>query len=297
MKGARQARGPPYQRAAARRGRRGPQGARSNRKHHGNPGLESAILRARQRAKAGCRVKICEDVLSESGLRWTNVRDAGETPNSIAHAEGYSGSEPLQPWRSSFRFPGDFPTCSCVHPTVSSTAWCGTPRPRKPLPNSRAFPATTTWIANACSTMARPWPGSAIICTARSMAGSSSPQNPAPRPPMAEARKNAKARNTVRDACRPAAAQESHAAQKNVVPSAVARLKTGNDWSLIRAWREHLNISTADMAARLGVDHSIYIELERPRPRPRQIILDRISAALGVTPDQLDDSSLGGHFH
>lgn len=120
---------------------------------------------------------------------------------------------------------------------------------------------------------------------------------PGAAPPMAEARKNAKARNTVRDACRPAAAQESHAVQKNVVPSAVARLKTGNDWSLIRAWREHLNISTADMAARLGVDHSIYIELERPRPRPRQIILDRISAALGVTPDQLDDSSLGGHFH
>ena len=45
---------------------------------------------------------------------------------------------------------------------------------------------------------------------------------PGAAPPMAEARKNAKARNTVRDACRPAAAQESHAAQKNVVPSAVA---------------------------------------------------------------------------
>ena len=62
-------------------------------------------------------------------------------------------------------------------------------------------------------------------------------------------------------------------------------LKTGNDWSLIRAWREHLNISTADMAARLGVDHSIYIELERPRPRPRQIILERVSAALGYRPN------------
>ncbi|RAP64478.1 transcriptional regulator [Achromobacter sp. HZ01] len=81
------------------------------------------------------------------------------------------------------------------------------------------------------------------------------------------------------------------------VPLAVVNLKTGNDWSLIRAWREHLNISTADMAARLGVDHSIYIELERPRPRPRQAILDRVSAALGVSPDQLDDSLLGGHFH
>ncbi|MFY1984212.1 helix-turn-helix domain-containing protein [Achromobacter xylosoxidans] len=115
-------------------------------------------------------------------------------------------------------------------------------------------------------------------------------------PPMAEARKNAKARNTLRDV-RPATARQPHAARENVVPSAVASLKTGNDWSLIRAWREHLNISTTDMAARLGVDHSIYIELERPRPRPRQIILDRISEALGVSPGQLDDSSLGGHFH
>lgn len=80
------------------------------------------------------------------------------------------------------------------------------------------------------------------------------------------------------------------------LPLAVVNLKTGNDWSLIRAWREHLNITTADMAARLGVDHSIYIDLERPRPRPRQLILDRVSAALGVSPEQLDDSLLGGHF-
>ncbi len=119
---------------------------------------------------------------------------------------------------------------------------------------------------------------------------------PAAAPPP-DARKSAKARNTLRDACRPPAAPKAPAARQSVVPSAVASLKTGNDWSLIRAWREHLNISTADMAARLGVDHSIYIELERPRPRPRQIILDRISEALGVSPDQLDDSSLGGHFH
>ncbi|MBB1628849.1 helix-turn-helix transcriptional regulator [Achromobacter sp. UMC71] len=120
---------------------------------------------------------------------------------------------------------------------------------------------------------------------------------PAAAPPPTDARKSAKARNTLRDACRPPAAHKAPAARQSVVPSAVASLKTGNDWSLIRAWREHLNISTADMAARLGVDHSIYIELERPRPRPRQIILDRISEALGVSPDQLDDSSLGGHFH
>ena len=79
------------------------------------------------------------------------------------------------------------------------------------------------------------------------------------------------------------------------LPRAVLSLKTGNDWSLIRAWREHLNISTQEMAPRLGVDHSIYVDLERPRPQPRPSVLERVSHALGVAPEQLDDSQLGEH--
>jgi ribosome-binding protein aMBF1 (putative translation factor) len=114
--------------------------------------------------------------------------------------------------------------------------------------------------------------------------------------PRGESRKSA-ARSGVHDARRKPAPRKKLAADQGHVPLAVVNLKTGNDWSLIRAWREHLNISTADRAARLGVDHSIYVELERPRPRPRQVILDRVSEALGVSPDQLDDSLLGGHFH
>ncbi|MGE8630718.1 helix-turn-helix domain-containing protein [Achromobacter denitrificans] len=120
--------------------------------------------------------------------------------------------------------------------------------------------------------------------------------------PRGEARKsgtgkNAAAKSGVHDTRRKAAPRKKLAAGQGHVPLAVVNLKTGNDWSLIRAWREHLNISTADMAARLGVDHSIYIELERPRPRPRQVILDRVSEALGVSPDQLDDTLLGGPIH
>ncbi|WP_129530216.1 helix-turn-helix domain-containing protein [Achromobacter agilis] len=115
--------------------------------------------------------------------------------------------------------------------------------------------------------------------------------------PRGEARKSGAPKGGVHDARRKPVQRKKLAAGQGHVPLAVVNLKTGNDWSLIRAWREHLNISTADMAARLGVDHSIYIELERPRPRPRQVILDRVSEALGVSPDQLDDSLLGGHFH
>ena len=115
--------------------------------------------------------------------------------------------------------------------------------------------------------------------------------------PRGEPRKSGAPKTGVRDTRRKPAPRKKLAAGQGHVPLAVVNLKTGNDWSLIRAWREHLNISTADMAARLGVDHSIYIELERPRPRPRQALLDRVSEALGVTPEQLDDSLLGGHFH
>jgi len=113
--------------------------------------------------------------------------------------------------------------------------------------------------------------------------------------PRGESRKSGAAKRSGPDAYR-ATPHKKLTAERAPLPLAVVNLKTGNDWSLIRAWREHLNISTADMAARLGVDHSIYIELERPRPRPRQVILDRVSQALGVSPDQLDDSLLGGRF-
>lgn len=113
--------------------------------------------------------------------------------------------------------------------------------------------------------------------------------------PRGEFRRSGATQRNMPEAYR-AAPHKKLTAISNPLPLAVVNLKTGNDWSLIRAWREHLNISTADMAARLGVDHSIYIELERPRPRPRQVILDRVSEALGVSPDQLDDSLLGGRF-
>lgn len=114
--------------------------------------------------------------------------------------------------------------------------------------------------------------------------------------PRGESRKSGSARKNVLTEHRTSAPHKKLTVGQSSLPLAVVNLKTGNDWSLIRAWREHLDISTTDMAARLGVDHSIYIELERPRPPPRQVILDRVSEALGVTPDQLDESLLGGHF-
>ena len=116
-----------------------------------------------------------------------------------------------------------------------------------------------------------------------------------PQQAQGDARKQNPDAEPALDACRTQAGPAASPPPRTELPLAVINLKTGNDWSLIRAWREHLNISTADMAARLGVDHSIYIELERPRPR--QIILERVSAALGVSPEQLDDSSFGGHMH
>ena len=117
-----------------------------------------------------------------------------------------------------------------------------------------------------------------------------------PQQAQGDARKQNPDAEPALDACRTQAGPAASPPPRTELPLAVINLKTGNDWSLIRAWREHLNISTADMAARLGVDHSIYIELERPRRAPPDHPGAGIGSA-GVSPEQLDDSSFGGHMH
>ncbi|CAM5788145.1 hypothetical protein CCAE64S_02120 [Castellaniella caeni] len=54
-----------------------------------------------------------------------------------------------------------------------------------------------------------------------------------------------------------------------------------------RAWREHLNLTQAEMAARLGISQSAYAQQEG-RERLRKASIEKIAAALGILPTQLD---------
>jgi len=72
------------------------------------------------------------------------------------------------------------------------------------------------------------------------------------------------------------------------VPHEVISLQVKNGWSLIRAWREYLGITQAEMAARLEVRQPTYANMEGPDARPRKATRARIAQALGISLDQLD---------
>ncbi len=63
--------------------------------------------------------------------------------------------------------------------------------------------------------------------------------------------------------------------------------RTVSGASPLRAWREHLGLTQAEVAERLAISQSAYAQQERSerlRPRSRQ----RIAQALGLSPQQLD---------
>lgn len=71
------------------------------------------------------------------------------------------------------------------------------------------------------------------------------------------------------------------------VPHEVVSLMVDNDWTIIRAWREHLGITQAEMAERLDVSQSAYSQQES-NPNTRKATREKIAAALGIQPEQLD---------
>lgn len=74
------------------------------------------------------------------------------------------------------------------------------------------------------------------------------------------------------------------------VPTEVLLLKNSYGCSLTRAWREHLSISTEEMAHRLGVPQAVYVNVERVHPQPSRGILQRVATALGISVEQLDEN-------
>lgn len=73
----------------------------------------------------------------------------------------------------------------------------------------------------------------------------------------------------------------------DAIPHEVIELMTTNDWSIIRAWREYLGLTQADVADRLHIRQPSYADMEAPGARPRRSTRERIAAALGVSVEQV----------
>jgi DNA-binding XRE family transcriptional regulator len=71
------------------------------------------------------------------------------------------------------------------------------------------------------------------------------------------------------------------------VPNEVVHLVFDNEWSPMRAWREYLGLTQAEVARRLGVSQAAYAQSEA-KQKPRKTTLGKAAAALGLSLEQLD---------
>lgn len=77
-----------------------------------------------------------------------------------------------------------------------------------------------------------------------------------------------------------------HTAERDLVPHDVVS-RTVDGATPVRAWREHLGLTQADMAERMGISQSAYAQQESSE-RLRKTSREKIAVALGITATQLD---------
>lgn len=75
--------------------------------------------------------------------------------------------------------------------------------------------------------------------------------------------------------------------EEGALPHEVVGLIVVNNWSPIRAWREYLGLTQDQVAGRLGITQPAFAQQEGAR-RPRKATRERIAAALGIFPAQLE---------
>lgn len=71
------------------------------------------------------------------------------------------------------------------------------------------------------------------------------------------------------------------------VPHEVARAVLIDDKSMLKAWREHLNLSQSTLAAKAGMTRLAIAQLEKSPSGLREATLKKIATAMGIDVDQL----------
>ena len=76
-------------------------------------------------------------------------------------------------------------------------------------------------------------------------------------------------------------------AKEPTVPHEVAVRVLKEQISPIRAWREYLSLTQAEVAARMRVSQSAFAQMEAPDGRPRMSTVKKLADAMGIAPAQL----------
>lgn len=73
------------------------------------------------------------------------------------------------------------------------------------------------------------------------------------------------------------------------LPHEVVKRSTLGGLSLIRAWREYLGLSQAEVAKRMGITQPSYAKMEAKDTQNRQSTLKRIAEAMGLQWEQVEE--------
>ena len=80
---------------------------------------------------------------------------------------------------------------------------------------------------------------------------------------------------------------EGRLAEEVTLPHEVVKMSTLGGMSLIRAWREHLELTQEEVARRMGITQSAYAKIEGGKTQLRMTICKRLAAAMNVEWEQL----------
>ena len=75
--------------------------------------------------------------------------------------------------------------------------------------------------------------------------------------------------------------------EEALVPNEVVGMVIKQDMTPIRAWREYLGFTQAEIAAKLGISQAAYAKQENSK-HPRESTKKKIAKALGITFEQID---------
>ena len=75
--------------------------------------------------------------------------------------------------------------------------------------------------------------------------------------------------------------------QEKLVPNEVVNLTFDHNWLPMRAWREHLGLTQAEVAAKANMTQGAYAQMDSSA-KPRHASLKKIAKAMGLIVGQLD---------
>jgi DNA-binding XRE family transcriptional regulator len=73
------------------------------------------------------------------------------------------------------------------------------------------------------------------------------------------------------------------------IPHEVVKATLLGDVSIIRAWREYLNLTQEELAERAGLSQPALARIERPDTNPRRSTLKKLAEAMNLNIEQLSD--------